>query len=134
MRLEIVADAGPPEILRTSTLFVGNNRLQLDRIGLEPAHVEALSRGRLAGVSIRPAGLWKMAALALRGALGRLRDADQVRSFVFERLRVVPRGLRRIKVATDGEVVWMSTPLVFEVGPEPLLLLVPLPEHQAPVA
>jgi diacylglycerol kinase family enzyme len=134
MRLEITSDEGAPELLRTSTLFVGNNRLQLDRIGLEPAHVEALSEGRLTGVSIRPVGWWTMAGLALRGALGRLRDADHVRSFVFRRLRVAPRGLRRIKVATDGEIVWMDTPLVFEVGPEPLLLLVPLPEHQAPVA
>ena len=33
--------------------------------------------------------------------------------------------LRRIKVATDGEIVWMQTPLVFEVAAEPLLLLVP---------
>jgi diacylglycerol kinase family enzyme len=134
MRLEVTPDDGTPELLRTSTLFVGNNRLQLDRIGLEPAHVEALSNARLAGVSIRPAGWWAMAGLALRGALGRLRDADHVRSFVFQRLRVAPRGRSRIKVATDGEVVWMSTPLVFEVGPEPLLLLVPPPEYQAPVA
>ena len=33
--------------------------------------------------------------------------------------------MRRIKVATDGEIVWMQTPLVFEVAAEPLLLLVP---------
>ncbi len=130
----MVADGGAPRILRTATLFVGNNRLQLDRIGLEPAHVDALLQGRLTGVSIKPVGLWKMLGLALRGAFGRLRDADHAQSFVFERLRVVPRGLRRVKVATDGEIVWMDAPLVFDVGPEPLLLLVPRPEDRAPIA
>ncbi|MEH3086748.1 MAG: diacylglycerol kinase family protein [Xylophilus ampelinus] len=134
MRLQVQADEEAPETLRAATLFVGNNRLQLDRIGLDAAHVEALAEGRLAAVSIRPAGLWAMLGLALRGALGRLGDADPVRSFAFRRLRVAPRGLRRIKVATDGEVVWMQPPLVFEVGAEPLLLLVPRPEDRAPVA
>jgi len=36
-------------------------------------------------------------------------------------------------VATDGEVIWMQGPLVFQVAAEPLLLLVPAPQDRAEV-
>jgi len=69
----------------------------------------------------------------LKGVLGRLGEAENIRSFSFKRLTVTPRAMKRIKVATDGEIVWMQTPLVFEVAPEPLLLLVPLPDDQVEI-
>jgi hypothetical protein len=42
------------------------------------------------------------------------------------------RARRRFKVATDGEVVRLSPPLVFRVSPEPLWLLAPDPERRTP--
>jgi diacylglycerol kinase family enzyme len=75
-----------------------------------------------------------MLGLGLRGALGQLGDADHVLSFAFQRMRVRPRlpyGRRRIKVAMDGEIHWLRTPLTFAVAPKPLLLLTPNSQRTA---
>lgn len=111
--------------LRTPTLFVGNNQLQLTRVGIDPAHADAVTQGQLAAVVIRPVGTWAILGLMLKGLVGQLGNADNVDTFTFERLTVMPKGRRRIKVATDGEICWLPTPLVFEVATTPLLLMVP---------
>ena len=128
LRLEL---PGGVRSIRTPTLFVGNNRLQLEQIGIEQAR--ALEDGRLAAITLRPVGTLAMLALLVRGALGRLGEADQVISQGFTRMSVqpaLPYGRPRAKVATDGEVLWMRAPLVFRVAPEPLWLL--KPEHPPP--
>ena len=60
----------------------------------------------------------------LRGAMGSLGEADSVESFAFQRMVVQPR-LRKIKVAFDGEIARMRTPLEFRVAAQPLYLLKP---------
>jgi diacylglycerol kinase family enzyme len=125
LRLQIASGNVLREV-RTLTLFVGNNRLQLEQVGLHEA--PALDAGRLAGVILKPIGLGGLIALALRGALGTLGDAETIESFVFERLLVRPRlpaAGRRVKVACDGEIRWMNWPLEFRVAPRPLYLLKP---------
>ena len=128
-----IESAGQAASLRTPTLFVGNNRLQLVQAGIDAQHAEAVAQGQLAAVAVRPMGTLALFGLLLRGILGRLGEAENIRSFSFRRLTVTPRRMKRIKVATDGEIVWMRSPLVFEVAPEPLLLLVPLPDDQAQI-
>jgi diacylglycerol kinase family enzyme len=120
LRLE---HAGEVRLMRTSTLVVGNNPLQLQHLGLP--EVRAVQQGQLAAIAVRPVGPLTMVWLLLRGALGRLGDADNVINFAFDRLTVRPYGRRRLKVAMDGEVTWLDTPLVFQVAPHPLQLLVP---------
>jgi diacylglycerol kinase family enzyme len=115
---------GKREVLRTPTLVVGNNALQLEQIGI--AHVDKLERGQLVAMSVRPVSTFTLYWLLLRGAFSRLGNAEDVISFGFDRLEVRPHGRRRhIKVAMDGEIVRMSTPLVFKVSENPLPLLVP---------
>jgi diacylglycerol kinase family enzyme len=120
LRLE---HAGEVRLMRTSTLVVGNNPLQLQHLGLP--EVRAVQQGQLAAIAVRPVGPLTMVWLLLRGAMGRLGDADNVINFAFDRLTVRPYGRRRLKVAMDGEVTWLDTPLVFQVAPHPLQLLVP---------
>ncbi|MBD8529805.1 MULTISPECIES: diacylglycerol kinase family protein [unclassified Massilia] len=113
--------------LRTPTLFVGNNRLQMEQVGLEPMG-EALEEGELAAIAPRPVGKLGMLGLLLRGALGRLGQAENVIAFSFKRLTVKHAALsprKRIKVATDGEVTHMRMPLEFRVVEGRLLLLKP---------
>lgn len=114
---------GKAHMVRTPTLFVGNNRLQLEQIGIE--QTEALASGRLAAVMPKPVGSWAMLGLVVRGALGRLGDAEQIDHFGFSQLSVSPAayGGKRIKIASDGEIVWMRAPLLFRVSPKPLWLL-----------
>ncbi len=125
-----IEQAGQQRRVRTPTLFVGNNRLQLERIGI--AEETALKSGRLVGIVVRPTSGLAMLGLALRGALGRLGDAGNVDSFTFKRLDVAPRRTKRIKVALDGEVLWMTVPLRFDI-PEPLPLMLPVPEDRVEV-
>ncbi|MDI1257753.1 diacylglycerol kinase family protein [Aquabacterium sp.] len=111
----------------TPTLFVGNNALQMEQIGIPEA--PALQDGQLVAIAVKPVGKLAMLGLLLRGALGQLGDADKVSSFAFTSLTVSPRRPhrpRRLKVATDGEVIWMNTPLHFRPSPRPLMLLVPM--------
>jgi diacylglycerol kinase family enzyme len=112
-------------VVRTPTLVVVNNRLQLERIGID--HAYAVERGRLIAVTVRPVSTVAMLGLAVRGALGRLGEADSVVSFHFRHMKVRPGFARRgaIKVAIDGEVVWLRTPLEFRPADRPLNLLVP---------
>lgn len=115
--------------VRTPTLFVANNALQLERLGV--AEAAELSQGRLAAITLKPIGTLAMLGLMLHGVFGRLGEADDVRSFGFERLAVRPAAPRRtakVKVATDGEICWLRAPLVFRVSPQPLWLMAPAPE------
>jgi diacylglycerol kinase family enzyme len=128
--------------MRTTTLFIGNNRLQLDQVGMPQA--ETVVQGQLAGIAVRPVGKLAMLWLGACGALGRLGDAENVIGFSFRNLIVAPRGRFRvaddattadpknvgknsyrnqIKVAADGEVMWLHTPLEFRVASQPLLLI-----------
>ena len=133
LKLEIEL-AGQRAFLRTPTLFVGNNHLQLTRVGIDENHAGAVNRGELAGIALRPIGTLALFGLLARGLLGRLGEADNIDSFSFRTLSVSPRGRKRVKVATDGEVMWMKAPLVFQVAEDPLLLLIPAPEDRAEVA
>lgn len=125
-----IGPAGQPgRPLRTSTLFVGNNRLQLDRLGIEQA--PRVEQGRLVGLMLQPVSLWTQIGLAVRGALGRLGEAEAVHSFDFDELVVQPTGPFRgqpMKIATDGEVTWLRGPLHFRVAPEPLQLMAAPPQ------
>lgn len=131
VRLEIELD-GVRTSLTTTTLFVGNNRLQVEQVGLEEGVAQRTGRGQLAGIVTRPVGAWTMVWLAVRGALGRLGDADQVQTFSFHQLQVRVPGARRVKVATDGEVLVMAPPLRFAAAAQRLLLMVPGPGDRVP--
>ena len=135
LRLQIEVQ-GRQRKVRTLTLFVGNNALQMEQLGFPLAH--AIDGGELAGIVLRPVGRLAMLGLLLRGALGQLGESDQVLSFPFKRLTVRAArgfGARRMKVATDGEIGWMVLPLEFRVAPQPLRLIrpaAPAPERQDP--
>ena len=133
LKLEIEL-AGKTTALRTPTLFIGNNHLQLAQVGIHEAHADAVNRGELAAIAVRPMGTLALLGLLARGVIGRLGDADNIDSFSFRKLKVAMRGKRHVKVATDGEITWMTPPLVFQVADTPLLLMVPAPADRAEVA
>lgn len=113
------------ELIRTPTLFVGNNPLQLEQVGLPEA--DAVERRRLAAVAVKPIGPAALLSLAIRGALGQLGDAENVRNFAFHQMTVQPLARRHktLQVATDGEVWQALLPLQFSVAPQPLMLMTP---------
>jgi len=127
-----IEQGGSTRQMRTPTLFVGNNLLQLEQAGIPEAPL--LEQGQLAAVTLRPMGTLTMLWLAVRGAFGQLGEAESVTSFAFRRIVVrpaMPYGTRRLKVATDGEIVWLRAPIEFRVAPEALHLLKPDPGSAA---
>ncbi|HYD57655.1 MAG TPA: diacylglycerol kinase family protein [Burkholderiales bacterium] len=126
VRIATGAESRP---VRVSTLFVGNNPLQLERLGLREA--QAVEAGRLAAIRVRPGTLWGLVKVLLHGAVGRLGEADGVEAFSFREMEVAPlKPARRpvvLNVATDGERTRMALPLVFRVAPRPLRLVRPAP-------
>ena len=127
LRLRIRCEGTVREIT-TPTLFVGNNRLQLERLGLPEA--DAPDDGRVAAVMLRPIGTLAMLGLMLRGALGTLGGADTIERFEFTQMQVRPRllpGRRSIRVAMDGEVSRLRVPLDIGRSPRPLFLIKPRP-------
>ncbi|WP_295379085.1 diacylglycerol kinase family protein [uncultured Pseudacidovorax sp.] len=125
-----VSAGGGTQVLRTPTLFVGNNALQFEQVGVEEGQAVE-EGGALAAIALEPLGRLAMIGLVLRAALGRLGSASKVRSFTFREIEVqaatgASSGRRRVRVATDGEVQWMDMPLRFRVSPRPLWLVKPL--------
>jgi len=120
--------AGAARDLQTLTLFVGNNRLQLQQLGAEPVDTLAGTPGdgSVAAVVLKPIGTVSMLGLMFQGAMGRLGEAAGVDSFEFQQMVVRPTlapGRRKVRVAFDGEVALMRPPLLFRVLDKPLYLL-----------
>jgi diacylglycerol kinase family enzyme len=138
LRLHIECGTAVRDI-RALTLFVGNNRLQLDQLGLGP-EVQAADTshdGKVTAVMLKPVGTLSMIRLLLHGAMGTLGEAQGVEHFEFNHLVVRPSlapGRRAVKVACDGEVSLMRAPLEFRVLPQPLYLLMPDPSGAAGMA
>jgi diacylglycerol kinase family enzyme len=114
--------------VQTLTLFVGNNRLQLQQFGAEPEDTVAGTpgNGSMAALMLRPIGPVSMISLMLHGAMGRLGEAAGVEGFEFRHMVVKPtlaRGRRGVVVAFDGEVARMRPPIDIRVLDKPLHLL-----------
>ena len=111
-----------PHVVRTPFLFVGNNEYHVE--GLHLGARDRLDSGRLfAYLAPRVHGrdLPKVLARALVG-----RQRGTLESFEAATLQVDTPGRRRVRVATDGEVAVLSTPLQYRVRPRELGVVVPV--------
>jgi diacylglycerol kinase family enzyme len=118
--------------LRTPSLFVCNNRLQLRRVGIDEAQVGEVGSGRMVALAAHRVGGWSKLKLLLRGLVGKLGDSPEIDTFGMRSLDVAVPFARRIKVATDGEIQWMTLPLRFSVSPRPLCVVLPPPDLRKP--
>ena len=123
-----VETGGAARDVQTLTLFVGNNRLQLQQFGAEPEDTMAGApgEGSIAALMLRPVGTLAMVNLMLHGAMGKLGEASSVESFEFHHMVVRPTlapGRAKVQVAYDGEVARMRPPIVIRVLDTPLQLL-----------
>lgn len=118
---------GAPHQLEIATLFIGNNALQLRRVGLEK---ETPSGEHLTAVALRVPSPLRLIELGVRATFGTLGESKDILSFPFERLTAAERGSRRegVKIALDGEVTRIPGPLCFEHAPKKLKLIVPAEE------
>jgi YegS/Rv2252/BmrU family lipid kinase len=120
--VKITSDNGD-ETSRTPFLFVGNNQYQAE--GLHLGGRSRLDSGRLYAYlapRIHARELPRLLALALAG---RATETRSFESFTARELRVETPEKRSLRVALDGEVVVMATPLHYRVRPLALRLIVP---------
>jgi diacylglycerol kinase family enzyme len=111
------------EVARTPFLLVGNNEYQTEGIHLG-ARVR-LNGGRLSAYlapRVHARELPKLLALALTG---RARQSHIFESVVVRELRVETPGTRLLRVAIDGEVARIATPLRYRTRPLALRVIVP---------
>jgi len=134
-RMQLVLDAemdGELARLRTATVFLCNNRLQLQRLGIQDFVVQQVGEGRMACLLAPRMPWWTKLRLLLAAAFGRLGEERELQSFPLRSLTVGARTARRLKVATDGEVQWMELPVRFTVSPQPLRVMLPPVEERLP--
>jgi diacylglycerol kinase family enzyme len=117
-----IATEGEEQLRRTPFVFIGNNRYTME--GFHIGARSSLQGGELALYMGRRRGRWALLQLALRALARRLQqDAD------FEMLTgeafVISTRVARIRVATDGEVNMMDTPLDYRIRRQALRVMVP---------
>ena len=109
---------------RSAFVFIGNNEYQME--GFTIGERAQLSGGRLSLYVTQRTGRFGLLRLALRALFGRLqqaRDFDMLTATEF----VVRTRRPNIRVATDGEVQLMETPLQYRIHPGALRVIVPPP-------
>lgn len=128
-RFSIHVTANDKKELRTTTMvFVGNNTLQLENVGLEVAACTAKSK--LAVVIVKETTHMETIGLLLRGALKNLKDKDKLEEFCADTFEVETQR-RIIDMVIDGEIIRCRTPLSFRVDPQALRVMVPRGEPKA---
>jgi diacylglycerol kinase family enzyme len=119
--VDLVRD-GHTERRLTTTLFFGCNTLQLEHFN--PAAAECLRCRRLAVLSLQLRSRWEVVVAACMGLMGRLDAAKATDTFCANTVRVQTRR-RALKVAIDGEVVLLQSPLDVALRPGALQVFAP---------
>jgi len=114
---------------RTPFVFIGNNEYLME--GLNIGKRNSLSEGKLSLYVCHRTGRLGLVRLALHALFGRLlqaRDFDMLSAAEIEidtRHHHGQHRVKRLRVATDGEVTIMQTPLVYRIRPASLTVIVP---------
>jgi diacylglycerol kinase family enzyme len=111
---------------KTPLVFIGNNRYELEllRVGKRTT----LTGGELSLYIANTSSRWGMLKLALRGALGRLRQSRDFEYLTASQVRIEAPSRRRLRVALDGEVAPLEPPLHYRIWPQALPVIVPVDE------
>lgn len=114
---------GRPLRATSPLVFVGNNRyeMKLLKVGRRPH----LDRGELLLYVARDRGRLGFAALVLRALFGRLDPEKDFVSAGLPCVEIATPWRRHLRVALDGEVRRLATPLRYRVRPRALRVLAP---------
>jgi diacylglycerol kinase family enzyme len=108
--------------VRTPFVFVGNNRYEMKLFSLGAR--AALDRGELSLYVARNVRKWGIVRLALRGLVGRLRQDKEFEALAVPQVTVAMHR-RIVRVALDGEVFRMESPIRYRSWPRALRVLAP---------
>jgi diacylglycerol kinase family enzyme len=119
-----IASEDEEHLRRTPFVFIGNNRYVME--GFSIGGRETLDAGELALYFGRRTGRLGLVLLALRALLRRLEQSKDFEMLAGEAFEITTRD-KRIRVATDGEVGMMDTPLNYRIRRRALRVLAPPP-------
>lgn len=121
--LDVVLASDGREIRReTPFVFIGNNFYEME--GFDVGTRERLDRGELSAYLAPGARPADFVVLALRALFGRLRGSPGFEVLRTTELRIETRA-DRARVANDGEIAMLSTPLRYRILPGALRVIVP---------
>lgn len=121
LHIKLSAD-GQSLLRRTPFVFIGNNEYIME--GFRMADRVSLQRGRLSVYTSHTAGRLGLLRLALRALIGRLHGAEGFDALTTEALTIETRH-KALRVALDGEVTTLSTPLHYRIHPAALQVMLP---------
>ena len=125
--VELVADGETARHL-TTTLFFGCNALQLADFNVSAA--ECLRHQKLAVLLLKLHSRWEVTVAACAALMGRLDEAYTTQAFCASTVRVQTRR-RALKVAIDGEIVLLRSPLDVTLHPGALQVFAPAVDHSS---
>ena len=107
---------------RTPFVFVGNNKYAMDlfNVGVR----DRLDKGLLTIYLTHQTSRLKLLSLALRAMFGRLRDDKDFLEVFSNQLKIQTRR-KQLRVAFDGEIEVMQTPLQYRLRRRALRVIVP---------
>src|SRR5947209_2277513 len=110
-------------IRRTPFVFIGNNEYRME--SLQIGGRSCLDKGELSLYVAHHTGRLGLLRLAFCALFGGLRDEKDFDAMCTKEVWVETRHPKRLRVATDGEVTVMTTPLHYRTRPDALRVLVP---------
>lgn len=120
--VRLSADDGQEFRRRTPFVFIGNNEYQMDTFNLGAR--SCLDAGHLSLHLTRDVGRWGLVRLAASALFGRLRESKDFDALCTKEVWIETRR-KRLRVATDGEVTIMRSPLHYAVRPGALRVIAP---------
>jgi diacylglycerol kinase family enzyme len=120
--VRLSADDGQQFRRRTPFVFIGNNEYQMDTFNLGAR--SCLDAGHLSLHLTRDVGRWGLVRLAASALFGRLRESKDFDALCTTEVWIETRRTR-LRVATDGEVTIMRSPLHYRVRPGALQVIAP---------
>ena len=117
-----IAGAGEEMTRRTPFVFVGNNEYQ--HAGFDLGSRTSVQRGVLGLYTTRRQGLWGILRITLKGLAGRLDRGEDYDMLTAAEIVLYTRR-DRLRVANDGEVEWMQSPLRYRSRAGALRVIIP---------
>jgi diacylglycerol kinase family enzyme len=124
-----VESDGKTETFRTPFLFIGNNEYEVE--GLQIGSRKKLDEGRLHAYVAPRLHTGDLPALAAAAIFGRATRHPSLRAFAACDLDVGTPGRRLLRVALDGEVTHMATPLRYRARAGALEVMAPVKDDPA---
>ncbi len=112
---------------RTPFVFVGNNEYEMESFNVGAR--SCLDAGQLSLYTSHRTGRLGLLRFAVRALFGGLRDERDFDAMCIKEVWIETRR-KRLRVATDGEVTVMNTPLHYRVLPGALNVIVPRQEAE----